>query len=245
MKKIILTIVLALLSASPSLANTVNFYEKANTAVSKLQRVNVRPYLNASYHVAKMWKQFPDKDFHQRVACYIGWGGAESGFEQDYVNVNIPGIKLPGLPGMHIKRFSVDYSWAGLNEQAVIPTYTVARALQTGRVMSRAELRQLGLRADLYEKIHKVLNVPKDLSLFKIDLTTAEQAKKEYIEAKQKHLKAKNIHISVPYAEDTQDKIDSVLLYRCIEEYDRYLRGWPYQSYHSEAYRLCQDIINE
>lgn len=245
MKKIILSILLALSCSQTCFANTQYFYQEALKQVSEHERVDVRPYINASYHVAKMWREFPDPNFYQRVSCYIGWGGKESNFTPNYVNVNIPGIKLTGLPGMHIKHFSLDYSWAGLNEQAVIPTYTVARALQTGRVMSRAELMQLGLRPDLYSRISRVLKVPKDLDLFKIDLATAVQAKKEYADARHRHLRAKDIQISVPYAEDTQDKIDSVLLYRTIEEYDRSLRGWPWQTYDSDAYYICQDIINK
>ncbi len=245
MKKIILSLLLALSYTNTCFANTDQFYEQSLSAVSKHQRVNVRPYLNASYHVAKMWKQFPHADFHQRVACYIGWGGMESGFEKDYIHYNIPHKPYPGLNGLKVKKFSVDYSWAGLNEGAVIPSYTVARALQTGRVMSRKELRQLGMHPALYVELKKVLKVPQDLSLFQIDLTTAPEAKRQYLEQVKRKVKPTKISISVPYEEDTQDKIDSVLLYRTIWEYDRYLRKWPWKSYKSEAYYICQDILNK
>jgi len=245
MKKIILTIMLALSCASHLQANKDHFYEQAELAVSQHQRTNVRPYLNASYHVARMFKQFPDPNFYNRVAIMMGFGGKESNFMPDYVNVNVPGIKLGGLPGMHIRHFSIDYGTFGLNQQAVIPTYTVARAIQTGRRMSRSELRQLGLHPDLYVRLKKILIIPQDMDLFKIDLKTAEDAKIKYLEMKQRHLRAKEIHITVPYAEDSQDKIDSILLYRVIEQYDRYLRSWPWRSYDSDAYFICEKIIQQ
>ena len=244
MKKLILTLLLAIF-ANQCLAGTEHFYTETLKVVGKHEQVDIRPYLNASYHVARMWKDFPSSDYYQRVSCFMGYGGAESNFEKDYVNINIPGKPYPGLHGLKVKRFSVDYSWAGLNEQAVIPTYTVARALQTGHKMSHKELRRLGLRPDLYEVISKVLVVPKGMKLYKIDLNTADLAYKQYLSLKKAHVSPRHMSITIPYTEPDQDAIDSVLLYRTIEEYDRSLRGWPYQSYDSDAYKICQQIISE
>lgn len=245
MKKIILTALLAFASISSAFADTTQFYEKAVKKVSKAQGTNVRLYVNSSYHVAKMWKEFPHTDFYQRVACYIGWGGAESGFETDYVHFNIPGKPYPGLKGLKVKKFSVDYAWSGLNEDNVENTYAVAKALQDGRTLTTGDMYRMGLHPSLMVEIKKVLRIPKNLQLYHIDVSTAIEARKQYDVQRKAGVKPKQIRIHIDYNEDTQDKIDSVLLYRSIEEFDRYLRGWPPGSWHSEAFDICQDIINE
>jgi len=242
MKKIILTLLLVIF-ASQCIAGTEHFYDESLQAVSKHENVDVRPYLNASYHVARMWKTWPVPDFYQRVSCFMGYGGAESNFEKDYVNINIPGKPYPGLHGLKVKRFSVDYSWAGLNQESVNPTYAIARALQTGHRLSTRQLHRLGFSSKFYDEISRVLVVPKGLSLYKIDLNTADDALKQYLELKRQHVRPRHMSITISYSEPNQDAIDSVLLYRTIEEYARYLRGWPYQTYKSDAYNICQSIL--
>lgn len=244
MKKLIIAIVLAILTANNLYADKEHFYEEALTQVSKIQGLDVRTHLNASYHVAKMWKEWPSADFHERISCYMGYGGAESGFEKNYIHFNIPNKPYPGLHGLKVKKFSVDYSWAGLNQEAVNPTYAVAKAIQDGRSLSRRELMQLGLRPDLMMRLKPILHIPKDLQLYKIDLSTAIEAKKQYDAQRKLGVRPKKIKIDVLYVEDDQDKLDSVLLYRTIEEFDRSLRGWPYQTWNSDAYRICIQILN-
>ena len=245
MKKIILSVLIALFSINTAFADTKNFYPEVLKKVSKHQGRNIRPYLNASYHVARMFRGWPSPDFYQRVTISIGYGGKESAFEPDYVHHNIPGKPYPGLKGLRVKRFSVDYSWAGLNQDAVIPTYTVAKAIQLGHNISRAELHRLGLRSDLMDKLRPILKIPKNMVLYEIDTSTAIDARRQYDIQKNAGVPPKQIKISIDYLEDTQDKIDSVLIYRLIEEFERSLRSWPWQSYDSEAYYICQNILNQ
>jgi hypothetical protein len=231
--------------ASRCLADIDHFYDRSLVTVSQHQNHNVRPYLNASYHVARMWLQFPSEDFYQRVACFMGYGGKESGFEPNYIHYNIPGKAYPGLHGLKVRHFSVDYSWAGLNEGSVEQTYAIAKALQEGRYLSHKQVFALGFSPNIYDNLSRILKIPQNLELYKIDLSTAKEARVQYLREKRDHVSPRHIRIDVPYAEDTQDKIDSVLLYRTIEEYDRYLRGWPYQTYDSDAYYLCEKILRE
>jgi hypothetical protein len=201
--------------------------------------------MNAAYHVAKMWTSWPATDFHERVARNIGWGGKESEFRVDYVHYNIPGKPYPGLKGLKVKRFSVDYGWAGLNEENVESTYQLALAIQQHRHVSVAELRRLGFYPTIYRELKTRLKIPADLKLFHIDTSTSEDAQRQYDYQKRAHIAPKQIRISIPYEEYSQDAIDSVLLYRTIEEFDRYLRKWPYQSWDSDAFFICQDILAE
>lgn len=246
MTKIILTCILALLTiASPLNADTERFYETSVERINKHYRRNVRPYMNSAYHVAKWWSSWPSADFHERVSRNIGWGGKESEFRVDYIHYNIPGKPYPGLKGLKVKKFSVDYGWAGLNEGNVYHTYAVAYAVQNNKTISRGQLLRMGLHPSMMTEITKHLKIPKGLKLYRIDTSTAREARIQYDRQIRLRIPPKQIKISVPYEEPDQDAIDSILLYRTIEEFDRYLRGWPYQSWDSDAYTICQDILAE
>jgi hypothetical protein len=245
MTKIILC-TLALLTATINLqADTNNFYEKSVQRISKHYGREVRPYMNASYHVAKMWRGWPASSFHERAARNIGWGGMESEFRADYVHYNIPGKPYPGLKGLKVKKFSVDYGWSGLNEHNVDSAYVIARAIQNNRSLSKQEMYRLGFHPRTIKELPKYLTIPQSLSLYRIDVSTAADAKKQYVKQVRAGVGPKKIKISIPYSEPTQDAIDSLLLYRTIVEFDRYIRGWPYQSWNSDAYGICQDILSE
>lgn len=246
MKKIILILILALFSANSLVASKDNFYSEALAKISKAERRDVRPYLNAAWHVSKMWHgKFPDPDFNQKVAVLMGFMGKETDFEPNTLNFNIPGIYLRGLHGRKVRRFSVDYGVAGLNEINIENTYTVAKAIQSGRNITSKELKRMGLSPNLMVELKKRLTIPQSMSLFKIDIATAIEARRQYDLQKKSHIRPKKIKIDIPYLEDTQDKVDSVLLYRTIEELDRRLRGWPSQAYDSEAYYICQSILKK
>ncbi len=212
-----------------------------------------RQFMYSAARVAKMFPIYPAKDEQDRTLQFFEFGGVESMWTQDTVVVNVPGAKYSNG---QVKRVSVDVSWVGLNEDSIEWTYRVAKAIQNKKpIPKHCKINDWYANKEFIELMKNVY-IPKGIKLKKIDKNVITLAKEEYKILKKK-IRNPNIlretlaGTDFGYSESTQDELDSVLIYRVIEELDRKSRGWKYGgSLYSNKRRslykhLSENVINE
>lgn len=181
-----------------------------------------RAFMFSSYRVAKMFPMYPAKDLHDRMLQFFELGEAETMWKKNNLEVNIPGANYGELK---VKRLSVDYGWAAVNEINVNQTYWIAKAIQSGKPIP------LRYSTPSFREILKNAKIPKELKLRKIDLSYTYDAREIYKDMKDKGYSPNKIRrelIFADYIEETQNEIDSILIYRVIEELERMNLGWTY-----------------
>lgn len=180
----------------------------------------------AASRTARMFPMYPAKNNMDRTLQFFELGCLESFWTPNLVVANVPGIHYSIGS---IKHFSVDYSRWGLNEEGIEWTYAVAKAIQDNKKIPT----KIGnwYATPEFIKLMKKAYIPKNLKLKQIDLNIASDAHSGYILMHRKGYSPKYIkkHLKLgKYIEEDQDDIDSALIYRVIEEVDRYTRGWKY-----------------
>ena len=186
-------------------------------------------YFQSSVRVSKIFKNFPAKDNIDRILKFYSYRGSESRFRLNYAVANIPGAKYSNGK---VKRFSVDFGSAGLNQDNVTWTYEMAFAIQND-----LPLPETNISKRLARELRK-LKIPKNLKLKQIDLSVVSKAKKEYLYYVKKGVNLNKIsnRIKIEYKEETSDELDSILIYRILVELDRIDRGWEYETWDHELY---------
>lgn len=218
----------------------VHFYRNE----ARLNYNRFRPYMFAAYHVNQMVPNYPAKNETDRMLRFFQFGGLESSWGREAIVLNVPGASYSNGK---VKRVSVDFSPFGINEDQVSWTYAVAKAIQDGRRIPK-QVGNWKPNAEFIE-MAKHMNVPQDLDLKKIDLNLVKLAKQEYYREK-KYIKDPNkLRISVnkhmpEFTCDTQDDLDSTLLYRVLEDMDRVSRGWKHglELYSPSKYELYEHL---
>ena len=219
------------------LAKTADHY---NSMGARRKLDTFKKYLDSSYRVANMFDDFPAADFVDRWTRNFAYGSVESGYMPNYVHVNIPGKSYPGIPGMTVKQFSVDYGLVGVNEINVEWAYTAASCIQNGEPIPKAWRDAYGPGTIAQ---FRTVHIPPGLKLLRIDLNTAKQAKRAWQGLVKKGVDPNRMKIGVRYLENTDDWRDSVLIYRLLIEMDRRNRGWRWRSWDTDLYRICQAIV--
>lgn len=190
------------------------------------------PFVNSSYRVSKNFPGYPAIDNKDRLLKAYCMGSNESYLKYNFINVNIPGVRYASG---RVKRFSLDYTWVGLNEENVKWTYSVAKDIQAKQpVANRA----------MTKKAREIINndgvkIPKSLPLRKIDLRDASLALNQYKQLVAKGYTPDKINsiIKISFKENTADELDSALIYRMLVELDRSTRGWNYNLQNEELYK--------
>lgn len=203
-----------------------------------------RPFMFSAIRVARMFPMYPGKSEQDRMLRLFEFGGLESFWQEDFVVLNVPGAFYSNGK---VKRVSVDFSAWGLNENSVEWTYAVALAIQQNRQLPK----RIGswYRHPKFEALIKGAKIPKTIKLRKIDLAVAEEYKRDYFIQKSifrdpEALRKVMIDRAPVWSENTQDDIDSTLIYRVIEELDRKARGWKYgqELYAHEKHALYRHL---
>ncbi len=178
------------------------------------------PFIQAAEKVSKMFPGYPGcKDSKDLALQFYQVGMLETSLKRDMVVCNVPGMHYPNGT---INTFSVDFSWIGLNENSVRMTYDVAMAIQNHYPIPRKIGKWSANKRFL--KLIKAVKIPKDIKLKKIDLNIAVDAKRQYNKLKLTNsnpYKIKKLIKTLKYTEETQDDLQSALIYRAIEELDR------------------------
>lgn len=190
------------------------------------------PFVNSSYRVASYFPNYPAKDNYDRVKLFYCMGANESFLKYNFVNLNIPGVKYASGK---VKKFSVDYSWIGLNEENITWTYQVAKSIQNNKKIdnkyaSKKTIKLLSLEGT---------RIPKQLHLRRMSLDLAKDARKQYLVLKRQGKTPKyiNNNIVASFVEREPDDLDSALIYRVIVETDRQARGWDYNLQDEALYK--------
>lgn len=219
------------------LAQTQDYYSSRGTH----RKVDtLRKFLDSAYRVARMFEDFPAQLVEDRWTRNYNYGSWESGYAPNFVNVNVPGKSYPALSGGTVSRFSVDYGWTGLNEQNVLWAYTMAKAIQDEEPVPSGWRSSLSPGTETqFGRIH----IPKGLVLKTIDLSTARAARNEWVRLKRKGVDPNQMKIWVPYRETTDDDRDSLLIYRLLVEIDRKNRAWPWKTWDTDLYHICQKVV--
>lgn len=189
----------------------------------------------SAYRVADMFPMYPAKHNLDRMLQFFELGHFESDWEKDFAIANIPGAKYSNGK---VKRFSVDFSWAGVNQMHINWTYKVAKAIQQGKPLPRK------YTTKKFRKLIKGAKIPKGVKLKKINLIHVTHARNEWKRMLKEGMSPNDIQKKLKisgYKERTQDDIDSSLIYRVIVEIDRVSRGWPYGS---QQYSRDREIYN-
>lgn len=210
-----------------SLAKETSLYYKQREGVNRNPN-DFRPFLYSAARVAKMFPMYPAKGHYDRMLRLFELGGLESFWTKNFIIINIPGAKYSN--GI-VKRVSVDFSAWGVNEDSINWTYEVASRIQKGKSIP-AHIGDAYFTKN-FRKMIKDIRIPKDLKLRKIDLSVAEKFKNDYYTQKRFYRDAEALRRVMEdrapvWEENTQDDIDSTLIYRVLEELDRKSRNWSY-----------------
>ena len=186
------------------------------------------PFLDSAIRVSKMYKGFPELTERDSAIKYFCWGAIESQFERNFVYVNIPGTNCPGID-KSVKRFSLDFGWAGINSLNTKWVYEIAESLRDNRPPSKNVLS--GLHPKTFPFLKKNFRIPNSLPLKRINGT---KLKKKYQNDYAWFVKTKRkgkYRPHIPYTEETDSDLDSILIYRAIIETDRMFRGWEWRTW--------------
>ncbi len=180
---------------------------------------------------AQKVERWLDKD--KETILYMVEKESDNQLDMQY-HVNVPGVYLPN-DKKTIKRFSLDYTPIGVNEQNIRWSYEVAKALQmeNGKRKTK-ELKHLRVKYNLNKKFIDSIStaqIPAGVNLLKIDDSKRSWVVLEY----KRMLKAGIRPLQIKKAlerqlngkkDHTYNEIESFMVYRVLIEEDRYFRGW-------------------
>ncbi len=211
---------------------TSSYYRAATGRKRNIEQF--KPFIKASFEVADMFPMFPAKNKFDRVMRLYCYGGQESVYYSNFININVPGATYAG-GALKVKYFSIDYGWVGINEINTEWVYQVALAIQQERPVPIKYTST---------KLRKALDgscIPSDIKLKRIgncDSAKLRVIYNGYKARKYSPNKIRGILENYPheYREITQDEITSLLIYRAIIEIDRESRNWKYETWDKDLY---------
>lgn len=195
-----------------------------------------RPFATSAIRVGSIFKSVLPED--RLILKLHTLGGVESLYKMGFVNVNVPGMKYASGK---VKFFSLDYTAYGLNDRNVKRTYEIARMRQLGEKLTRKHGNKEFIR------LMNSVRIPKNIKLKKIDTSPSIKAKQKYDYLTRIGKTPKEIYglITIDYTEDTQDDLDSALIYRAIIELERYTLGWKYNITDEELYSWLRKNVKK
>jgi len=255
-KKILMLLIIAFFSIFPNLVegkgkyiNTTNYSEAreelSKKTVSYYKKAGwtrdedrFHYFLQSAANVAEMFPMYPAKNKFDRMLKMYCYGGQESIYRLCFININVPGATY--INGkLHVRNYSLDYDWVGLNDMNVIWTKKVAEDIQNQRPISKKYATQKLIN------ILKGAYIPKTIKLKEINTKISHNIKAEWRRLDKAGYHPNNIlqqlnKIPTGYMSYTQNDLDSLLIYRIIVELDRITRGWDYETYDKELYNYLK-----
>ncbi len=151
---------------------------------------------------------------------------------------NILGAYAINVPGVHLKKYdktiktlSIDYSYIGVNNLSLDWTYQIAKALQIEDIQLRKKKleylrKRYYLNRDFIQKIGCVY-IPANVKLKRLTQDTG-WLEKDYDKIKYLSPNKARLYLNKKYVfkEDTLNEVESMTVYRVLEELDRQERGW-------------------
>lgn len=200
-----------------------------NNGTYGLNKHDMLVFAKSSYRVAKMFPSYPSTSIEDRVKKFMSWGAQESQWHPNYVCVNVPGAKY--ATGK-VKFFSVDYDWTGINSKNTKWAYYLALTIQQRKPLLK----------ELHPEFRRMLadvRIPKKLKLKWIDPQLERDAAGQWKYLLRKGVAKDKIasRIRLEYVSNTEDDVDSMLIYRVLIEMDRAARGWKEGANRADLYR--------
>ena len=199
------------------------------------------PFITSSVKVSKIFPTYLDGlSQKERILSLYCMGASESYLKRNYVNVNVPGYHYASGK---VRFFSLDYGWAGLNDDEVDNTYRIAKILQDKRGFKFSRLHPSPLWFPNRQFINDMdgVVIPNNINLYKISLKQSADARTLYRQYKKEKKSPVEIYRlikpTVSFSESGQDQLDSLLIYRTLVEIDRADRGWSYNNRDKELYK--------
>jgi hypothetical protein len=252
MKFIILLLMAVNASSAPAHQNikeTPLFKELVAHTMKNFKAAGVRrdpkqiaAFLASSFRVADMSEDFPDNDRIERALKNFCYGSIESGYRRNYYSANIPGRPYPGVAGK-VVRYSMDMGWVGLNEINLTWTYQAAAALRDEKPFPL--LVRQSVPKETLDHMRETIHVPKSLRLKKLNLQEIKDTRYDYLDQVRRGVSPRRMKIYIVYRERDDDDLDSMLLYRVIEEIDRKFRYWPWHNWDPRLYQQLEKIAKK
>ncbi len=202
----------------------------------------LRPYLEAAWRVSANVKDFPGNNRVENALKLFCQGAQESMFERNFVQTNIPGMRIAGP--LKIRYFSLDYGWVGLNHGNVKWTYAAARSIQDGVKKSHSLQEIVGKKTRDWMEAN--ITIPKNIKLKRIDPSDVKVVKHQYEKWKKskegRGKEPKYFVADTDFQEKTEDDLDSMLYYRVLVEVDRKARDWPWGYWHPKLYQRLRQV---
>ena len=201
---------------------------------------DLEPFFSSASRVSHMVTGFPSRSRVENAHSYISWGANEVNLKRNMVCVNITGDSYESVG--RVKFFSLDFGWCGMNSKNLRWTYTVADCLQNDKPFP-LEIRQM-LSKKTLAYMRKNIKIPKTLKLKKINTSWEASVRFEWEKSRKNGMTSDQFRkiAKIPFKEATEDDLDSILLYRIINEMDRMQRGWFYKSWSRGVYRRLADV---
>jgi len=173
--------------------------------------------VKAAFITAEAFPDFGPEGFYARAAKHLAYGYGETRWRLGDVSYNLPGY----TPG--VRFFSVDFFWAGLNEQ---------------NFGKNGNLRNWAAR------LIKDGTLPKMQLMWPPSRKSILKAHAEYKAQLAAGIRPSKMHFHVRIYETTQDDVTSALAYRIIEERERRRLGLR-QTYYKGANDRAQAYIEK
>lgn len=210
---------------------TSSYYKRLTGKKRSIEQF--KPFIKAGFEVADMFPMFPGENKFDRVLRLYCYGGQESIYNQNFININVPYASYGSLK---VRKFSVDYGWIGINEANIDWVYHVALAIQQEKPVPVKYTST---------KLRKALDgacIPAEIKLKQISNIDSKKLRVFYQEYKRRKYspnKIRGLLNNYPheYREVTQDEITSLLIYRAIIEIDRSTRDWNYKTWDKDLYK--------
>lgn len=160
----------------------------------------------------------------------VGMGHNESRNKLGAYAVNVPGVYLKRYDKT-IVTLSMDYGFIGVNNQSLSWTYQVTKALQIQDRQRKIHVlnqlrRKYYLNKKFIESIYSV-SIPQTLQVRYID-PSIEYLHRDYKEISNlPPLTVRRIlNAKYQFPEQSYNEIESIIIFRVLEELDRQYRGW-------------------
>jgi hypothetical protein len=93
--------------------------------------------------------------------------------------------------------------------------------------------------------MRETIHVPKSLRLKKLNLQEIKDTRYDYLDQVRRGVSPRRMKIYIVYRERDDDDLDSMLLYRVIEEIDRKFRYWPWHNWDPRLYQQLEKIAKK
>jgi len=213
---------------------TSKYYEESTG--EKRNPIQFKVFIESSFDVANMFPNFFPGDNLERALKFYCYGGQESIFRPNYININIPGASYGNFT---VKKFSVDYGWTGINEINTKWAYIVASNIQQNQKIRIIQI------TEKCKNILSNVRIPKKIKLKRINNHDEIETKFLYNDYKRRGYRPNRIRSLLynyypTYKEETRDDVKSLLIYRVIIETDRMTRNWKYETYDKTLYNYIR-----